>query len=150
MGANPWKRRQSKMLQIICAIILSPASAVSQTDWLQFLSSSVQHFAFWCISHLPDNCDGIKTIAQWNVKRGGVVDPWVFIATPGGRMGWVGVCLAEQGGGLGWTVPLAYEKTINVSNVKCFPPPRRVKSDLWSVLSPSLQLESTKTIGGMF
>ena len=63
MGSNPWKRRQSKMLQIICAIVLSSVSAgilaVSQTDWWQLFSSSVQrtslHFAFWCIRDLPED-----------------------------------------------------------------------------------------------
>ena len=82
---------------------------------------------------------------MWKGGSGGPLgfyrDPWGANGVGGGVPGWA------EGPGVNSAAGLREDD----KRLKCemFAPPR-VKSDLWSVLSPSLQLESTKTIGGMF
>ena len=75
--------------------------------------------------------------------KGGSGGPPGFIAAPGVQMGWVGGCLP---GGPGVNTAAGLREDDKRLGCEMFGSQHPgVKFDLWSVLSPSLQLESTKT-----
>ena len=65
-------------------------------------------------------------------EKGGLVDPWVLSRPLGGEwVGWGGLGERVSWGAWGERLPLAYERTINVSDVKCL---ARHPCKMWFVI----------------